>query len=74
MDDYDGQMIFGDLVGLKLPDIRLTGEEQPRKTLHPGKRYVPNKGSYAKTYLLSPLYKPYKFVIGISEHLLSEVA
>ena len=27
MDDYDGQMIFGDLVGLKLPDIRLTGEE-----------------------------------------------
>ena len=35
MDDYDGQMIFGDLVGLKLPDIRLTGEEKPRKT-HPG--------------------------------------
>ena len=31
-DDYDGQMIFGDLVGLKLPDIRLTGEEKPRKT------------------------------------------
>ena len=30
MDDYDGQMIFGDLVGLKLPDIRLTGEEKPR--------------------------------------------
>ena len=29
MDDYDGQMIFGDLVGLKLPDIRLTGEEKP---------------------------------------------
>ena len=25
-------MIFGDLVGLKLPDIRLTGEEKP----HPG--------------------------------------
>ena len=21
IDDYDGQMIFGDLVGLKLPDI-----------------------------------------------------
>ena len=33
MDDYDGQMIFGDLVGLKLPDIRLTGEEKPRKNL-----------------------------------------
>ena len=32
MDDYDGQMIVGDLVGLKLPDIRLTGEEKP----HPG--------------------------------------
>ena len=36
-DDYDGQMIFGDLVGLKLPDIRLTGEEKPRKKPHPGK-------------------------------------
>ena len=33
MDDYDGQMIFGDLVGLKLPDIRHTGEEKPRKNL-----------------------------------------
>ena len=32
MDDYDGQMIFGDLVGLKLPDIHPTGEEKPRKT------------------------------------------
>ena len=31
IDDYDGQNIFGDLVGLKLPDIRLTGEEKPRK-------------------------------------------
>ena len=25
-DAYDGQMIFGDLVGLKLPDICLAGE------------------------------------------------
>ena len=33
MDDYDDQMIFGDLVGLKLLDIRLTGEEKPRKNL-----------------------------------------
>ena len=33
MDDYDGQMIFRDLVGLKVPDIRLTGEEKPRKNL-----------------------------------------
>ena len=32
-DDNDGQMIFGDL---KLPDICLTGEEKPRKKLHPG--------------------------------------
>ena len=32
MDDYDGQMILGDLVGLKLPDIRLTGDENPEKT------------------------------------------
>ena len=36
-DDYEGQMIFGDLVGLKLPDIRLTGEEKPRKKHKPGK-------------------------------------
>ena len=33
MDDYDGHMMFGDLVGLKLPDIRLKGEEKPRKNL-----------------------------------------
>ena len=32
MDYYDGQMIFGDLGGLKLPDICLTGEENPEKT------------------------------------------
>ena len=31
IDDYDGQMLFGDLVDLKLPDIRFTGEEKPRK-------------------------------------------
>ena len=36
MDDYDGQMIFGDLVGLKFPDIRPTGEENPEKKPHPG--------------------------------------
>ena len=30
-DDNDGQMIFGDLGGLKLPDICLTGEENPEK-------------------------------------------
>ena len=32
-DDNDGQMIFGDLRGLKLPGICLTGEEKPRKNL-----------------------------------------
>ena len=31
-DDNDGQMIFGDLGGLKLPNICLTGEEKPQKT------------------------------------------
>ena len=36
MDDYDGQMIFGEPWGLKLPDIRLTSEEKPRKKPHPG--------------------------------------
>ena len=40
MDDYDGQMIFGDLVGLMLPDFRLTGEEKPspRKLVQTGDR------------------------------------
>ena len=36
MDDYDGQMKFGDLVDLKLPDIGLTGEENPQKKSRPG--------------------------------------
>ena len=30
-DGNDGQMIVGDVGGLKLPDICLTGEEKPRK-------------------------------------------
>ena len=33
MDDHDVQMIFWDLVGQKLPEIRLRGEEKPRKNL-----------------------------------------
>ena len=37
IDDNDGQMIFGDLGGLKLPDICLTGEEKPRKKTSPRK-------------------------------------
>ena len=36
-DDYVGQMIFGDLGGLKFPDICLTGEEKPRKKTLPRK-------------------------------------
>ena len=32
MDNYDGQVIFGDPGGLKLPDICLTDEENPEKT------------------------------------------
>ena len=36
-------MIFGDLVGLKLPDIRLTGEENPRKNLT--QETFPDRGS-----------------------------
>ena len=39
--DYGGQMIFGDLVGLKFRDICLTGEEKPRKKPHPGKLSTP---------------------------------
>ena len=35
-DDYDGQMIFGDLGGLKFPDICLTGEEKTPKKPNPG--------------------------------------
>ena len=42
-DDNDGQMIFGDLWGLKLPDICLTGEEKPRKNLT--KETCPDRGS-----------------------------
>ena len=42
-DDYDGQMIFGNLGGLKLPDIRLTGEEKPRKNLT--QETCPDRGS-----------------------------
>ena len=43
MDDYDGQMIFRDLVDLNLPDIRLTGEEKPRKILT--QETCPDRGS-----------------------------
>ena len=40
-DDNDGQTIFKDLGGLKLPDICLTGKENPRKKPHPGNLFRP---------------------------------
>ena len=41
IDDYDGQMIFGDFLGLKLPDIYLTGEEKPQKKPNQGNLFRP---------------------------------
>ena len=35
MDDYDDQVIFGDLMGLEFPDICITGEENPEENLTP---------------------------------------
>ena len=43
IDDYDGQMIFGNLVGLKLHDICLTGEEKLQKNLT--QEICPDQGS-----------------------------
>ena len=42
-DDYDGQMIFGDLGGLKVLHICLTGEENARKNLT--QETCPDRGS-----------------------------
>ena len=42
-DDNDGQMTFGDLEALKLPDICLTGEEKPQKNLT--QETCPDRGS-----------------------------
>ena len=41
--DNDGQMIYGDLGGLKVPDICLIGEEELRKNLT--QETCPNQGS-----------------------------
>ena len=41
--DYGCQIIFGDHVGLKFPDIYLTDEEKPRKNLTQGT--CPDRGS-----------------------------
>ena len=43
MDDYDGQMIFGDFESLKLPDIRLKCEEKTPKNL--AQETCPDRGS-----------------------------
>ena len=43
IDDDDGQIIFGDLGGLKLPEICLIAEEKPRKNLT--KETCPYRGS-----------------------------
>ena len=40
IDDFDSQMIFWELVGRKLLDICLTGEEKPEK-ISP-RKLVPN--------------------------------
>ena len=57
MDDYDGQMIFGDLEGLKIPDIRLTGEEKHRKKPRPGSSSRPGiePGPAARQARMLPL-------------------
>ena len=47
-DDNDGQMIFGDLWGLKLREICLTGEEKPRKNLT--QETCPDRGSNPGTH------------------------
>ena len=41
--DNDGQMIFGNLGGLKLPNICLTDEEKPRENLT--QETCPDRGS-----------------------------
>ena len=43
MNDNGGQMMLGDLGGLKLPDICLRGEEKPRKNLT--QETCPDRGS-----------------------------
>ena len=44
-DDYDGQMIFGDLLGLIFPHICLTGEEEPPKKKKLTQKTCPDRGS-----------------------------
>ena len=57
--DNDGQMIFGVLGGLKLPDICLTGEEKPRKNLT--QETCPGRGSnpqrWARSFVFQSCFK-----------------
>ncbi|PSN29402.1 hypothetical protein C0J52_28015 [Blattella germanica] len=43
INDYDGQMMSGDRLGLKFPDICLMGEEKPQKNLT--QETCPDRGS-----------------------------
>ena len=65
MDDNDGQMIFGDVECLKLPDICLTGEEKPRKNLT--QETCPDRGSnpgpHATAWPSAVDLKTYKTII-----------
>ena len=77
-DDNDGQMIFGDLGGLKLPDMCLTGEEKPRKKSHPGNLPRPGiePGPAACQTRILPL-APQRWTIGLElngKHLLPDYA
>ena len=65
-DDNDGQMIFWDLGGIKLPDICLTGEEKPQKNLT--QETCPDRGSN-----LGPLYF-YRYILKLIEHFVFEAA
>ena len=48
-DHNDGQMIFGDLGDIKLPNICLTDEEKPRKNLT--QETCPDRGSNPARYV-----------------------
>ena len=52
-DDDDGQIIFGDLMGLKLPDVSLTCEEKPQKTLP--RKLVPS-GDRTRTHCMTGMH------------------
>ena len=81
-DGNDGQMIFGDLRGLKLPDICLIGEENPEKTSP--RKLVPT-GDRTRTRCVTGAHATawptavdnwnvfLKFLDGHTQHLLMEI-